>query len=156
MKISELAKPLGATHAKKRCGLGRRSGHGKTSGRGQKGQRSRSGHGIRPWLEGGQMAMVYRIPKRGFIHVKAVRTEVVNLRALARFAAGSVVDPAALADAGLIPDAGCRVKILGDGTLAHALIVKAHRFSQTAAARITAAGGQAQTAGAAAPAAGAA
>ena len=145
MKLSELAPPPGATHAKKRCGLGRRSGHGKTSGRGQKGQRSRSGHGIRPWLEGGQMAMVYRIPKRGFTHLKAVRMEVVNLRSLARFAAGAVVDPAALASHGLIRDAGRPVKILGDGTLTHPLVVKAHGFSQTAAARIAEAGGQAQT-----------
>ncbi|OGX39401.1 MAG: 50S ribosomal protein L15 [Omnitrophica WOR_2 bacterium RIFCSPHIGHO2_02_FULL_68_15] len=145
MKLSELAPPLGATHKKRRCGLGRSSGHGKTSGRGQKGQRSRSGHGIRPWLEGGQMAMVYRIPKRGFTHVKHVRTEVVNLRSLARFAAGSVVDPAALASHGLIRGADCTVKILGDGTVTHPLVVKAHGFSQTAAARIVEAGGQAQT-----------
>ena len=146
MKLSELAPPKGATHAKKRCGLGRRGGQGKTSGRGQKGQRSRSGHAIRPWLEGGQMAMVYRIPKRGFTHVKHVRTEIVNLRALAsRFPAGAVVDPAALAAHGLIRGAGRSVKILGDGTLTHPLVVKAHGFSQMAAARIVEAGGQAQT-----------
>lgn len=145
MKLSELARPAGATHKKRRCGLGRSSGHGKTSGRGQKGQRSRSGHAIRPWLEGGQMAMVYRIPKRGFTHVKRVRTEIVNLRSLARFAAGSVVDPAALASQGLIRRADGSVKILGDGAVAHPLVVKAHGFSQTAAARIAEAGGQAQT-----------
>lgn len=146
MKLSELAPPKGATHAKKRCGLGRRGGQGKTSGRGQKGQRSRSGHAIRPWLEGGQMALVYRIPKRGFTHVKAVKVEVVNLRSLAaRFAAGSVVDPAAMASHGLIRGPGRLVKILGDGALTHPLVVKAHRFSQTAAARIVEAGGQAET-----------
>lgn len=145
MKLSELAPPKGATHAKKRCGLGRRSGHGKTSGRGQKGQRSRSGHAIRPWLEGGQMALVYRIPKRGFTHLKAVRIEVVNLRALERFSAGSVVDPAALASHGLIRGPDRFVKILGDGTLTRPLVVKAHGFSQTAAARIAAAGGQTHT-----------
>ena len=145
MKLSELARPKGATHKKRRCGLGRSSGHGKTSGHGQKGQRSRSGHGIRPWLEGGQMALVYRIPKRGFTHVKAVRMEVVNLRSLARFAAGSVVDPAALASHGLIRGAGRLVKILGDGTVSHPLVVKAHGFSQTAAARIVEAGGQTHT-----------
>ncbi|MBI4227829.1 MAG: 50S ribosomal protein L15 [Candidatus Omnitrophica bacterium] len=153
MTLSELARPKGATHAKKRCGLGRRSGHGKTSGHGQKGQRGRSGHGIHPLMEGGQMPLVFRIPKRGFTHVKAVTVEVVNLRALAaRFAAGAVVDPAALAARGLIRGAGRVVKILGDGALPHPLIVKAHRFSKTAAARITEAGGQAQTVSPAPPA----
>ena len=150
MKISDLRPPKGATHKKRRCGLGRSSGHGKTSGHGQKGQRGRSGPGISLLMEGGQMPLVKRIPKRGFTHVKAVRTEVVNLRSLERFAAGSVVDPAALASQGLIPSAGCTVKILGDGTLTHALTVKAHRFSETAAARITEAGGQVQTLGPAA------
>lgn len=149
MNLSELRPPKGATHKKRRCGLGRSSGHGKTSGHGQKGQRGRSGHGISALMEGGQMPLVKRIPKRGFIHVKKVRTEVVNLHSLAGFAAGSVVDPAALAAKGLIPDANKRVKILGDGALTQALTVKAHSFSQTALARIAEAGGQAQTLGAA-------
>ena len=37
MKLHELEKNIGATHAKKRVGRGPGSGLGKTSGRGQKG-----------------------------------------------------------------------------------------------------------------------
>ena len=87
------------------------------------------------------MALVKRIPKRGFTHVKP-HLEVVNLGFLERFPAGSVVDPVALAAHGLIRDAGRSVKILGDGTLTHPLVVKAHGFSQSAAARIVEAGGE--------------
>ena len=90
------------------------------------------------------MPLVKRIPKRGFTHVKRVRMEIVNLGALERFPAGSVVDPVALAAQGVIGDAGRPVKILGDGALTHPLVVKAHGFSQSAAARIVKAGGEAQ------------
>lgn len=86
------------------------------------------------------MALVKRIPKRGFTHEKAA-IEVVNLGRLERFAPGTVVDPALLAQHGLIR-AGRVVKVLGEGALTHPLVVKAHGFSQTAAARIAQAGGE--------------
>lgn len=144
MNLSELAPPPGATRDRRRRGLGRRSGLGKTSGRGQKGQRARSGHGIRPWLEGGQMAAIYRIPKRGFTHAKATAYEIVNVGRLDRFAAGTVVDPALLATHGLIRAPSRAVKILGEGRLTHPLVVKAHGFSQRAEAAIREAGGEPQ------------
>ena len=142
MKLSELAPPAGATHRRKYLGHGRSSGHGKTSGRGQKGQRARSGHHIRPQIEGGQMPLIKRIPKRGFTHLDRVKREVVNIGRLTQFAAGTVVDPAALAASGLIPNAARVVKILGSGTLTQPLIVKAHQFSAGAEAQIVKAGGQ--------------
>lgn len=142
MRLDELAPPPGATHRPKRVGRGRSSGHGKTSGRGQKGQRARSGHKIRPQIEGGQMALVKRIPKRGFTAYPTREVEVVNVGRLARFSAGAVVDPAALAACGLIRDPGRLVKILGAGTLTQPLVVKAHGFSRSAAERIVKAGGQ--------------
>ncbi len=142
MKLSELAPPAGATHRRKYLGHGRSSGHGKTSGRGQKGQRARSGHHIRPQIEGGQMPLMKRIPKRGFTHVDRVKREIVNVGRLTQFAAGTVVDPAALEAAGLIPDATRVIKILGHGALTHPLIVKAHQFSEGAEAQIVKAGGQ--------------
>jgi len=87
------------------------------------------------------MPLVYRIPKRGFTHVSPV-VEIVNIGRLARFAAGAVVDPAALAACGMIPDPAGVVKILGAGTLTHPLVVKAHGFSRSAAAHIVQAGGE--------------
>ena len=66
MKLHELEKNIGATHAKKRVGRGPGSGIGKTSGKGQKGQKARSGGSINPVFEGGQLPLFRRLPKRGF------------------------------------------------------------------------------------------
>lgn len=144
MKLGEIPAPQGATHRKKRRGFGESSGHGKTSGRGTKGQRARSGPGLRPEFEGGQMPLVRRIPKRGFNHPRRVLIDIVNLRDLNRFPAGSVVDPEVLAKAGLVRSKGVQVKILGDGDLAHPLTVKAHRFSKSASEKIARAQGTCQ------------
>ena len=145
MKLGEIPAPPGATHRKKRRGFGESSGHGKTSGRGTKGQRARSGPGLRPEFEGGQMPLVRRVPKRGFTHLRRVPVEIVNVKELNRFPAGSVVDPAVLAEAGLVRcSKGIRVKILGDGTLSHPLTVKAHQFSKSASEKIVHAQGSCQ------------
>ena len=67
----------------------------------------------------------------------------MNLKALGGFAAGSVVDPDGLVQAGLIKrsDRG-RVKILGDGEVAHALTVRVHAISEAARAKIEGQGGR--------------
>ncbi|MBI3333179.1 MAG: 50S ribosomal protein L15 [Candidatus Omnitrophica bacterium] len=143
MKLGELRAPRGATHRPKRRGFGESSGHGKTSGRGTKGQRSRSGPGLRPEFEGGQMPLVRRIPKRGFHHLRSIQIDIVNVETLNRFPAGSTVDPSVLAEAGLVRSRGVLVKILGEGELKHPLQVSAHRFSKSAAEKITQAGGTA-------------
>ena len=142
MKLGELPKPAGATHRKKRVGFGESSGHGKTSGKGHKGQRARSGVSLRPGFEGGQMPLIRRIPKRGFVHVRRVQVEIVNLSSLNRFPKGSEVTGAVLAQAGLIPSEKSIFKILGDGTLSHPLTIKAHRFSKSALEKIASAGGK--------------
>ena len=107
--------------------------------------RSGSGGGARPGFEGGQMPLYRRLPKRGFLPYGG-KTEfaVVNVKDLsARFAAGSVVDPDGLVGAGLIKR-GSRhaVKVLGDGSVSHALTVKAHRISESAKQKVEAAGGR--------------
>ena len=147
-KLGELKPPAGATHSKKRLGFGRSSGHGKTSGRGQKGQRSRSGVRLRPEFEGGQMPLIRRVPKRGFISHQRTPTQIVNLKDLNRFPAGSVVDAKRMTEGGLIGTERHPVKVLGDGELAHALTVKANGFSGSALKKIAAAGGSAEVVGA--------
>ncbi|MGH3185416.1 MAG: 50S ribosomal protein L15, partial [Streptosporangiaceae bacterium] len=57
MDLSQIVKPSGATHPRKRVGRGMGSGHGKTSTRGHKGQRSRSGHRLIRGFQGGQMPL---------------------------------------------------------------------------------------------------
>lgn len=145
MRLYELAPPKGARKQRTRVGRGLGSGKGTTAGKGTKGQKARSGGSIPPYFEGGQLPLVRRLPyRRGFVNPSRVEYRPVNLRSLAVFPAGSVVDPPALAAAGLLNDPGERVKVLGDGELDRALTVRAHRFSKKARDRITAAGGTAE------------
>jgi len=142
MELHNLRPPKGARKSRKRVGRGTASGHGKTAGRGMKGQNSRSGGGVRPYFEGGQLPLVRRLPhKRGFNNIFKVRYSVVNLGRLAGFRKGSKVDPAALAQAGIIKSTREPVKILGGGDMEKPLTISAHRFSASAKAKIEAAGG---------------
>lgn len=141
MDLSNLKPAIGSTKTRKRIGRGPGSGTGKTAGKGHKGQNARSGGGVKPGFEGGQMPMQRRLPKRGFAPMSKKVYALVNLRDLDLFEAGTVVDVAALGEAGLVGRIGDGVKILGDGELSKALTVKAHKFSKSAAEKITAAGG---------------
>ena len=118
------------------------SGTGKTSGRGIKGQNARSGGGKGPYFEGGQLPLVRRLPfRRGFTNIFKVHYEPVNLCRLEGFAAGAEVSPVTLAAAGIVKSAERPVAILGHGELDRPLVVKAHRFSASAKAKIEGAGG---------------
>lgn len=131
----------------KRKGRGESSGHGKTSGRGTKGSKARVGTYIKRGYEGGQTPIFRRFPKRGFSnHDFARRFYIVNLVDLNDFADGSIVDALALIEKGLVPDTKQPVKILGNGEFAKKLTVLAGWYSRGAHAKITAAGGTAQTA----------
>jgi large subunit ribosomal protein L15 len=144
MKVEDLRPPGGSKRRRRRVGRGPASGSGKTSGKGHKGQLARSGGGSRRGFEGGQMPLYRRLPKRGFLpHGARTEYALVNVRDLAaRFAAGGVVDPDGLVQAGLIKKADrAAVKILGDGDLAHALTVRVHRISEAARQKVEAAGG---------------
>jgi large subunit ribosomal protein L15 len=66
--------------------------------------------------------------------------EVVNLRDLAAFPAGTTVDAAALRQRGMVKRKR-PVKVLGQGELGHALSVRVQAFSAHAQERIVAAGG---------------
>jgi large subunit ribosomal protein L15 len=141
ISINTLAPPKGANRKNKRVGRGIGSGHGKTATRGYKGQKSRSGTSIRPGFEGGQMPLYRRLPKRGFTNIFRKEYAVVNLDSLGSFAAGAKVDPEALQAAGILKNLKDGVKVLGAGELAHALQVRAHKFSKSAAEKIQKAGG---------------
>jgi large subunit ribosomal protein L15 len=149
VRLDELRAAPGATHRRKIVGRGPASGQGKTAGKGSKGHNARSGGGKGGGFEGGQMPLYRRLPKRGFVPYGG-KTEyaVVNLKALGGFAADAVVDPAALAQAGLIKGRdSARVKILGAGDVAHALTVRAHAVSASARAKIEAKGGRVEVLG---------
>jgi len=145
MRLEDLRPASGSTRKRKRIGRGRASGTGKTSGKGHKGLNARSGGGARVGFEGGQMPLYRRLPKRGFLpHGGKAEIALVNVGDLAaRFPAGSVVDPDALVAKRLIKKSGRgAVKALGDGDVAHALVVKIHRISAAARQKLVAAGGQ--------------
>lgn len=144
MKLDELRPAPGAKRPRKRIGRGPGSGHGKTATRGHKGQKARPGGAKGGGFEGGQMPVYRRLPKRGFLpHGGKTAYEVVNLESLAGLPAGSVVEPDGLVQMGLIKkSASDRVKILGQGDIAHALTVKVHAVSGPARAKIEARGGR--------------
>ncbi len=145
MKVHDLHSPAGARKPRKRVGRGIAAGQGKSAGRGTKGQAARSGGTKGPYFEGGQLPLVRRLPfRRGFTNIFKVQYVPVNLYRLANFAANEEVSPATLAAAGIIGSPALPVAILGHGELDHPLVVKAHRFSASARAKIEQAGGSVQ------------
>ena len=144
MRLEDLRPAPGAKHRRKKVGRGPGSGHGKTATKGSKGQKARSGGGKGAGFEGGQTPLYRRLPKRGFLpHGGKHPYAVVNLSDLDAFAAGGVVDPDSLVNARLIRRADRdRVKVLGDGEVAHALTVRVHAVSESARAKIEAQGGR--------------
>jgi len=146
MKLGELKPSPGATRETKRRGRGIGSGQGKTGGRGHKGQHSRNT--VRPGFEGGQTPLHRRLPQlRGFKNRFKKEFAIVNLSQLAQFEAGTVVTPELLQESRVIDDIKDGVKILGDGDLAHAITVRAHRFSKSAEEKLKASGGAAEVIG---------
>lgn len=144
MKLHELSPVAGSTQIGKRKGRGHGSGNGKTGGRGHKGQKARSGGKVRVGFEGGQMPLVRRIPKRGFINVFAKPLTAVNVIALNTFEDGAVIDAAALIENGIIAECPNGLKILGNGNLTKKVTVKAAAFSESAKEKIEQAGGKAE------------
>ncbi len=141
MKLHELHPALGSVKEAKRIGRGHGSGNGKTAGKGHKGQKARAGHGMRPGFEGGQMPLQRRVPKRGFNNIFAEEYAIINVAALEVFDDGAVVDTAALVEKGIVKKADKAVKVLGNGKLTKKLTVKELNYSETAKAKIEAAGG---------------
>ena len=143
MKIHELAPVPGSVKDVKRIGRGHGSGNGKTAGKGHKGQKARAGHGMRPGFEGGQMPLQRRLPKRGFSNYPfKVEYQTVNVGLLNEFEDGAVVTVEELFAKNMVASKTAAVKILGDGEVSKKLTVKAERFSETARAKIEAAGGK--------------
>ncbi len=143
MQQHNLKPPAGATHKRKRVGRGDGSGHGTYSGKGCKGQKSRSGGGVRLGFEGGQLALIKRLPrKRGFVNIFKTEYSIVNVGELKAFSPNAEVTPKELLDIGLIKSFKYPVKILGDGDIDRPLVVKANKFSAAAEKKIVAAGGK--------------
>ncbi len=132
----------GAKKKKKRVGRGPGSGHGKTACRGAKGQGSRSGGGVSPGFAGGQMPLYRQLPKRGFKNPFRKVYGVVNVQTLAALDTKDAVDLKMLQSRGLVGKRYSLLKVLGEGDINKALVVRAHAVSQTAREKIETAGGK--------------
>ena len=142
MKLHELSPAVGSAQSAWRKGRGTGSGNGKTAGKGHKGQNARSGGGVRPGFEGGQIPLYRRLPKRGFNNMFAKEYAIVNVEALNAFENGAVVTTEALLEKGIVRKTLDGVKILGRGELTKRVTVQAKIFSESAKAKIEAAGGK--------------
>ena len=141
MELSNLRPAEGSKHSDAfRRGRGHGSGNGKTAGKGHKGQKARSG-APRPGFEGGQMPLYRRLPKRGFKNRNYKEIVGINVDALNRYEDGAVVTVETMIETGLVSNPRDGVKILGNGEVTKKLTVKANAFSESAKAKIEAAGG---------------
>ena len=147
MNLHDLSPARGAKKRRKRIGRGPGSGHGKTSTKGHKGLLARSGGGKRPGFEGGQMPLIRRLPKFGFTNPFRTEYAIVNVKSFEKWTGAGTITPQALVDAGLVKRKHLPIKILGNGELKMSLVIQAHKFSKSAAAKIQAAGGRAEVIG---------
>ena len=89
------------------------------------------------------MPLQRRLPKFGFTNLKRVEFKAINLSTLEELATKkslAEITLDTLVGAGFVSSKD-RVKILGIGSVSKALTVRAHAFSKSAEAAITAAGG---------------
>ena len=140
MKESNL--PKGPNREKKRLGRGEGNGHGKTCCRGHKGAGARSGYSLRAGFEGGQMPLFRKLPQRGFSQARFRKPcAIVNVADLEKVE-GDVVDMVTLKAAGLVRPNATKIKLLGDGDISKSFKVKVDLISNSAKAKIEAAGGE--------------
>ncbi|MCS7300400.1 MAG: 50S ribosomal protein L15 [Fimbriimonadales bacterium] len=141
MQLHTLKPTPGSKKRRKRVGRGIGSGHGKTATRGTKGQKARDT--IPPRFEGGQTPIHRRLPVRvGFRNVNRVEYAVVNIKTLAeRFQPNDTVTPELLKERRILRKLKDGVKVLGVGEITFPLTVHAHAISESARAKIEAAGG---------------
>lgn len=140
LQLHDLKPDRGARKKRIRVGRGEGGRRGKTAGRGTKGIKARGS--LRPGFEGGQTPLARRLPKlKGFRNPNRQAYTVVNVGSLEIFEPGTTVTPDQLRELGLVKKRG-QIKVLAEGELTKPLLVQAHAFSQTAADKITAAGGE--------------
>jgi large subunit ribosomal protein L15 len=141
LKVHHLRPNPGSKTEKTRVGRGEGS-KGKTAGRGTKGTKAR--YQVPERFEGGQMPLHMRTPKlKGFKNPFRTEYQAVNVATInALFPKGGDVTVADLVKAGAVRK-GELVKVLGQGEISVAVKVSANAFSESAKAKIAAAGGSA-------------
>jgi large subunit ribosomal protein L15 len=143
LTLNTLKPQHGSTSQRKRLGRGSGSGLGPTAGKGDKGQLARSGGSVRPGFEGGQTPLYRRLGKRGFTNIFAKHHTEINLSELETKVPSDVkeINLAVLKELGLAKRIAERLVVLGNGNITRSFKISAHRVSESATAKITAAGG---------------
>ncbi|MFH1423132.1 MAG: 50S ribosomal protein L15 [Planctomycetota bacterium] len=126
-------------------GKKRRRGHvhGRYCGKGLKGEKARAGRKHIQILEGGQMPLVRRIPKRGFSNVKFSNIyEVINLSLIQKcFEEGEEINVEKLIQKSAI-SGKYPVKLLANGEINKSFIIKLDKVSENAKKKIIQAKGR--------------
>jgi large subunit ribosomal protein L15 len=144
-KLNDIKPAAGSKRKALRLGRGSGSGTGKTAGRGYNGQGSRSGSGSKPYFEGGQTPLIRRIPKRGFTNIFKKRFQTVNIGDIEKIETiDKEIGKQWLLENKLTHSKSLPVKVLGNGDLTKAIVIKAHAFSKSAREKIEKAKGKAE------------
>ncbi|MCC2646048.1 MAG: rplO [Rickettsiaceae bacterium] len=137
MYLNTLYNLDGSRKKKKRVGRGIGSGKGKTCGSGVKGQKARAGVAIKGF-EGGQMPLIFRLPKRGFHCISTEKYLPINLSVIKDLVNSQLIEKGARVDAellvklGIIKNTNNKVKLLGSETLSAQLTFELDAYSKTA------------------------
>lgn len=86
------------------------------------------------------MPLQRRLPKRGFTNSFKICYNIVHVRELSRFEAGTLITAELLRERGIIKRHG-PVKLLSDGDVSARYTIKLDRISAAARSKIEAAGG---------------
>lgn len=142
--LETLAPQEGATSKSKRVGRGRASGHGKTSCRGNNGEGQRSGCSSKRGFEGGQMPGYRQMPKlKGFKNFNALNYAEINVSDLEKLGLEEV-DLTILKASKKAAANADELRVLGNGEISKAVVVKARYFTASAKEKIEKAGGKAE------------
>ena len=139
MNLSNLERPVTAGR-RKHVGRGESSGLGKTCGKGHKGQKSRSGGKVGRGFEGGQMPLQRRLPKKGFNNIFRTEYNVVSLKTISKLNPSEPITGALLREKNIVKRVG-PIKLLSDGEVSAAYIIRLDAVSDSARKKIGAAGG---------------
>ncbi len=144
LNLEDIRPAEGATHTKKRKGRGIASGHGKTSCRGNNGEGQRSGNSHKRGFEGGQMPSYRQMPKlKGFKNKFREVSAEINVARLAELNVEEV-DLAYLQGVKKAHSSAVALRVLGNGEISKAVVVRATYFSPSAKEKIERAGGKAE------------
>ena len=140
--LEDLKPAEGSTHKTKRVGRGRSSGRGKTSCRGHNGEGQRSGRSSKRGFEGGQMPGYRQMPKlKGFKIVNQLQYEEINVGRLAQLGLKEV-SIETLKEMKKAHPSTVGLRVLGNGEVKSAMVVKASYVTPSAKEKIEAAGGK--------------